>query len=151
MTNRNRNRFWRRTGKGTGLAVLFSAAFCLFLCLFAGTAFSTERGYVTPSPTPPGAQQRPQTYVQPKPVPQPQYRYKYKYQYSAPKNWYGQRRSVPNAHEAGKIMAQYYPGFKVGPVVEKDLFYQADVRDRRGILVDKVIIDKRTGRMRSIY
>lgn len=36
-------------------------------------------------------------------------------------------------------------------MIERDLFYQADIRDRRGMLIDKVIIDKRTGRMRSIY
>jgi hypothetical protein len=50
-------------------------------------------------------------------------------------------------------MAQYYQGrdVRIGPVIERDIFYQADVRDPRGVLIDKVIIDKRTGRMRSIY
>jgi hypothetical protein len=131
-------------------AAIFSAVLFLLLGLSAAPSSATERVYVAPAQTQPRA---PQKYVQPRPATQPQYQYKYRYQYSAPKNWYGNRRSVPNAVEAGKIMGQYYygRGVTVGPVVEKDLFYQADVRDRRGVIVDKVIIDKRTGRMRSIY
>jgi hypothetical protein len=83
-------------------------------------------------------------YVQPQPrvvpVPPPQYRY-------------GQRRAVPNGHEAGRIMLQYYHGrdVRIGPIIERDLFYQADVKDRRGALVDKIILDKRTGRLRSAF
>jgi len=141
MIDKQTNKTCCKTGKGTVLTGLIASAFCLFLCLFAAPASSTERIYVAPAQTQPYQQK----YVQPRT--QQQYRYKY----VAPRNWYGQRRSVPNAHEAGKIMAQYYPGFRVGPVIERDLFYQADVRDARGVLVDKVIIDKRTGRMRSIY
>jgi hypothetical protein len=73
-------------------------------------------------------------------MPPPQYRY-------------GQRRAVPNVYEAGRIMGQYYHGrdVRIGPIVERDLFYQADVKDRRGTLVDKIILDKRTGRLRSAY
>jgi hypothetical protein len=95
--------------------------------------------YVSP-PLPAKVYMQPQPRVVPVPLPPPQYRY-------------GQRRAVTNVHEAGRIMGQYYHGrdVRIGPIAERDLFYQADVRDRRGALVDKIIIDKRTGRIRSIY
>jgi hypothetical protein len=137
---------------GAMISVLLLVAFSFSFSFIAApvATYAAERVYVAPAPTQPHQQK----YVQPRVTPQPkQYQYKYKYQYVAPKNWYGQRRSVPNVHEAGKIMGQYYHGrdVRIGPVVERDLFYQAEIRDRRGVLIDKVIIDKRTGRMRSIY
>jgi hypothetical protein len=128
------------------LSILFASVCLFFSCLcVSATAIAAERVYVVPAQP----QVRPQPYVQPQPVPHRQY----KYQYGTPKNWYGQRRAIPNAYEAGRIMGQYYQGrdVRIGPVIERDIFYQADVRDARGALIDKVIIDKRTGRIRSIY
>jgi hypothetical protein len=126
------------------LWVALLSLFFTFICMIA-TSIAAERVYVIPAQPP----VRSQPYVQPQPVPPRQYQYRY----VAPKNWYGQRRAVPNAYEAGRIMGQYYQGreVRIGPVVERDIFYQADVRDSRGVLIDKVIIDKRTGRMRSTY
>jgi hypothetical protein len=102
------------------------------------TAGAAEVIYVTP---PPPAR----VYVQPPPVrvvpaPPPQY-------------GYGQRRAVTDIYDAGRIMGQYYHGrdVRIGPIREHELFYQADVRDRRGALLDKIILDKRTGRIRSTY
>jgi len=94
--------------------------------------------YITPPPARVVVQ--PQPRVVPVPVHPPQYRY-------------GQRRTVSTVYEAGRIMGQYYHGrdVRIGPILERDLFYQADVRDRKGVLVDKIIIDKRTGRIRSTY
>jgi hypothetical protein len=114
----------------------------LCLSLAASQLSVAEAGeviYVSPPP-PAKVYIQPQPRVVPVPLPPPQYRY-------------GQRRAVTNVHEAGRIMGQYYHGrdVRIGPIAERDLFYQADVRDRRGALVDKIIIDKRTGRMRSIY
>ena len=123
----------RKKSKFASLSILLALSGLFFCSLFCSTyALAGERVYMVPAP---------------QPVPQ------YQYRYVAPKNWYGQRRAVPNAYEAGRIMAQYYQGrdVRIGPVIERDIFYQADVRDPRGVLVDKVIIDKRTGRMRSIY
>jgi hypothetical protein len=143
MINRQKN--GSGLGKIVGPLVSAFAAAIIFLLpgYFAGEAGAqaSERVYVVPAPA-----QTPQ-YVQPVPAPQ----YRYKYRYVTPRNWYGQRRSVPNAYEAARIIGQYYPGLRIGPIIERDLFFQADIRDRRGVLVDKVIIDKRTGRMRSIY
>jgi|WetSurMetagenome_2_1015567.scaffolds.fasta_scaffold00064_54 hypothetical protein len=129
-------------------AGLLLALGCLFfICLATPLAASAgERGYGRSYPH---SYDYPRSYDGPRSAPQRYYRNEYRY--VAPKNGYGQRRAVPNAYEAGRIIGQYYPGQRIGPVIERDLFYQADIRDRRGMLIDKVIIDKRTGRMRSIY
>ncbi len=131
----SRKAMGRKKSKIVSLSILLAMSGLFFCGLFCSEdALAVERVYIVPAP-------------QPVPVPQ------YQYRYVAPKNWYGQRRAVPNAYEAGRIMAQYYQGrdVRIGPVIERDIFYQADVRDPRGVLIDKVIIDKRTGRMRSIY
>jgi|WetSurMetagenome_2_1015567.scaffolds.fasta_scaffold00578_3 hypothetical protein len=148
MICEHENRAFCGAGTGKVLSVLLSLVVCMFICFFAEplTAYSEERVYVAPAQ----AQSYPYQYVKPAPQPPKKY-YRYKYQYSTPRNWYGQRRAVPNVYEAGRIMRQYFPGMTIGPIKDKDLFYQADVRDGRGVLVDKVILDKRTGRMRSIY
>jgi hypothetical protein len=114
----------------------------LVLCLSLASSrlSAAEAGEVIYLNPPPPAK----VYIQPQPrvvpVPLPQYRY-------------GQRRAVTTIHEAGRIMGQYYHGrdVRIGPIAERDLFYQADVRDRRGVLMDKIIVDKRTGRIRSIF
>jgi hypothetical protein len=40
---------------------------------------------------------------------------------------------------------------RISDIREREFFFEADLRDRRGAFVDKVIIDKRTGRIRSTY
>ena len=37
---------------------------------------------------------------------------------------------------------------KIGKIKEKEWFFEADIKDRNSNLIDKVIIDKRTGRIR---
>jgi hypothetical protein len=39
----------------------------------------------------------------------------------------------------------------IGEVVEKELYFEADIMDKKQAVIDKVIVDKRTGRVRSIY
>ncbi len=39
----------------------------------------------------------------------------------------------------------------VSGIVEKDLYFEAEIKDNNDAVVDKVIIYKRTGRIRSIY
>jgi hypothetical protein len=60
---------------------------------------------------------------------------------------------VKSAEEARKVFAEYFEKKKVklGEVKEKEYFFEAEVFDRDGRLIDKVIVDKRTGRVRSIY
>lgn len=69
------------------------------------------------------------------------------------KGRYGERRSVTNEDEARGIMREYYPnkGTKIGKVKKKKFYFEADILDEHGDVIDRVIIDKRTGRIRSVY
>jgi hypothetical protein len=66
---------------------------------------------------------------------------------------YGGKKPVGTAEEAAAALEEYFAGkgLKVGEAREKEFYFEAEIRDRDGKLVDKVIIDKRTGRIRSIY
>ena len=68
-------------------------------------------------------------------------------------NTYGEKRPVTTMEEARKVLTEYFAkkDMKVGEITEKELFFEAEIRDKKNNLVDKVIVDKRTGRMRSIY
>ena len=67
--------------------------------------------------------------------------------------WYGARTSVKTAVEAAQIIKTYFQADKVtvANIKEKELYFEAEVRDNGNALVDVVIVDKRTGRLRSIY
>jgi hypothetical protein len=66
---------------------------------------------------------------------------------------YGERRAVTTHEEAVAILREYFSGkdVTIGEVIEKELFFKTEIRGRDGALIDKIIIDKRTGRIRSIY
>lgn len=68
--------------------------------------------------------------------------------------WYGAKKRVKTINEAEKILKEYfskYEDIKIGRVKERRRFFEADIKDRNDNLIDVVIIDKRTGRIRSIY
>lgn len=75
------------------------------------------------------------------------------YPYGESRGGYGEKKAVSSVQEARRMIRDYFSGrdVKVGDIRERDLYFEADVRDRHGALVDKVIIDKRTGRIRSTY
>ncbi len=66
---------------------------------------------------------------------------------------YGQKREVASPDQARKILEEYFSkkDVRIGKITEKNLYFEAEIRDRNGKLVDTVIVDKRTGRIRSIY
>ena len=66
---------------------------------------------------------------------------------------YGEKQKITTAGEARKALKKYFADKDViiGEVVEKEFYFEADVMDERKTVVDKVIVDKRTGRVRSIY
>lgn len=66
---------------------------------------------------------------------------------------YGAKQPVATAKEARRVLEERFKGqgVEVGKIEEKELFFEAEILDRRGSVVDKVIVDKRTGRIRSIY
>jgi len=68
--------------------------------------------------------------------------------------WYGAKRPVKTPAHAREILEKFFSGnnnVKIGRIKEKSCFFEAEVIDRRGIIVDVVIVDKRTGRIRSLY
>lgn len=69
------------------------------------------------------------------------------------RNGYGERKPVKSLAEAKKALSEFFAKkqYKVGKLEEKEFFFEAEILDKGGKVVDKVIIDKRTGRIRSIY
>lgn len=68
---------------------------------------------------------------------------------------YGARKQVRTIEEARQTLEQYLEGTgkkaAIGDIEERRWFFIAELLDANGTLVDKTIIDKRTGRIRSIY
>lgn len=68
--------------------------------------------------------------------------------------WYGARKPVRTAAEARKILKEYFSSYgdvKIGNIKERKWFFEAEIKDKNNALIDVVIVDKRTGRIRSIY
>ena len=68
-------------------------------------------------------------------------------------DWYGARRPVTSVSDAREQFGRYFSGQKmtVTEVAEKPWRFEADVLDSCGKVIDRVMIDKRSGRVRSIY
>ena len=66
---------------------------------------------------------------------------------------YGANDPVRTVEEARQRLERFFEDddVVVGKIGERDSYFEADVRNAAGALVDRVIIDKRTGRIRSIY
>ncbi len=65
---------------------------------------------------------------------------------------YGAKDPVKSAEEARKRLEAFYDGddLVVGKVSERPLYFEASIKHKDGRLVDRVIVDKRSGRIRSI-
>jgi len=80
--------------------------------------------------------------------------YPYGHYYPGPREGeYGQRKTIRTEAEARKILMNYFSPHKamIGEIREKGWFFEAEIRDMHNTPIDRVIIDKRTGRIRSIY
>lgn len=68
---------------------------------------------------------------------------------------YGARKPVRTSTEAKQIIETYLSdttqGARVGKIQEKELYFEAEILDRNDKAIDRQIVDKRTGRIRSIY
>lgn len=68
---------------------------------------------------------------------------------------YGAKQTIGTADEAKQAIEKYYArsnqSVQVAIIAERRWFYVAEITDPDGTLVDKLIIDKRSGRIRSIY
>ncbi len=67
--------------------------------------------------------------------------------------YYGEKQKITTPAEARKTLIKYFADkdLIIGEVVEKEFYFEADIMDRNKAVIDKVIVDKRTGRIRSIY
>lgn len=66
--------------------------------------------------------------------------------------WYGARKSVPSVEVARRDLMEYYADddVKIGKIVEKKDYFEAEIFDKNHKLVDRVILHKKSGRIRSI-
>ncbi len=66
---------------------------------------------------------------------------------------YGERRAVQSKGDAQRMLNDYYMrrNMRIGPIRENRFYFEADILDRNNRFMDRVIIDKRSGRIRSIY
>ena len=67
-------------------------------------------------------------------------------------DWYGARQPVANAAEAQKLLSDYYNGHgnTVSEMSEQKWGFRAVIVDKDGKTIDLVMIDKRSGRIRSL-
>jgi hypothetical protein len=73
---------------------------------------------------------------------------------SQKRGWYGSKKKVKDAKEAENIIKEFFSSYgdvKVTIVREKKFFFEAEIRDKMNNLIDIIIVDKRSGRIRSIY
>jgi len=75
------------------------------------------------------------------------------YKKGAAETGYGEKRPVTTIEEAREALTEYFAkkDVKIVEIREQTLFFEAEIRDKNNNLVDKVIVDKRTGRIRSTY
>ncbi len=66
---------------------------------------------------------------------------------------YGEKQQVTTRDEAKRLLKDYFSqkNVTIGEIREKQYYFEADIMDAKGKVIDKVIVDKRTGRIRSIY
>jgi succinate dehydrogenase/fumarate reductase flavoprotein subunit len=68
---------------------------------------------------------------------------------------YGARRHVKTMDEAKCMVETSFSSMgemvKTGKIEEKEWYFTAEILNRDGAVTDVVAVDKRTGRMRSIY
>jgi hypothetical protein len=69
--------------------------------------------------------------------------------------WYGARREVKTPLEAleilQKIIVIHHTGIRVGKIREGVRFYMAEIVNTKGQIVDVIVIDRQSGRIRSAY
>lgn len=81
------------------------------------------------------------------------YGYGYGQQYG---QQYGQPQAPMTQKDARKTLENYLaslrnPNLKLGQIRDQGAFYEADIRTKENSLVDKILVDKKTGFMKSVY
>jgi hypothetical protein len=68
---------------------------------------------------------------------------------------YGVRKPVKTSKEAKEVIESYLSSntkaLHAGKIEEKNWYFEAEILDSANTIIDKAIVDKRSGRIRSIY
>lgn len=67
---------------------------------------------------------------------------------------YGERLEVKDLKSAKEIIKKFYEkndDITIGDIIERRGFFEVTIYDKKGNLIDILIIHKRSGRIRSIY
>ena len=67
---------------------------------------------------------------------------------------YGARHPVNSPEEARALLERYYAdqkGLTVGRIVERRWGFEAEVMDRNNEVIDRVMVHRRSGRIRSLF
>lgn len=67
---------------------------------------------------------------------------------------YGAKKAVRTTNDVKGILQEYFSQYgdvRIGNIKERRWFFEAEVKDKNNNLIDVVIVDKRTGRIRSTY
>lgn len=69
------------------------------------------------------------------------------------KTGYGQRTQIKNVEDAITLVREFYAPHNVQiiPVLESLRFYRMEVLDEKNNIIDVIVVDKLSGRLRSIY
>ncbi len=68
-----------------------------------------------------------------------------------------QQERKPLTEKDVKAMVEIYvqstrnPNLKLGKITDKDQYFEAEIVTKNDSLVDKILVDKQTGWMRSVY
>ena len=67
--------------------------------------------------------------------------------------WYGAGRHVRTEEEVRELVSEFLTDTELtaGEIRDEDTYYEVDIRDANGEIVDLLIVDKRTCRIRSAY
>lgn len=67
--------------------------------------------------------------------------------------WYGAQRRIRTEEDARAYLEKFFEGqdLAIGPITERGRFFNADILDKDKKIVDRVILDRRSGRIRSLY
>jgi hypothetical protein len=74
------------------------------------------------------------------------------YRASSRWGWYGARQNITSVKEAREYLTEYYASgnIRIGPIIEHDGYFEAEISYKSNAKRDRVIIDKGCGRIRSI-
>ena len=66
---------------------------------------------------------------------------------------YGEKKAIRTKGDAEKVLREYFAkrNVKIGTITEKELYFEAEILDTNNKVIDTVIVNKRTGRIRSIF